>query len=65
MENISSTDMNSLQSDSGAGIWASGFNDSGSGIINNRPFWLVLFSLYLYFAIFNKKLTPSLNLQTY
>ena len=41
MEDISSTDMNSLQSDSGAGIWASGSNDSGSGIINNRPFWLV------------------------
>ncbi len=27
--------------DSGAGKWSSGLNDSGSGIVKNRSFWLV------------------------
>ena len=31
----------SNQNDSGSGIWASGVNESGSGINRNRNFWLV------------------------
>ena len=41
MENMNSTNLNDTLNDSGAGKWSSGLNDSGSGIINNRSFWLV------------------------
>ena len=40
MENSGAYDANSYKSDSGAGIWSSGLNDSGVGI-SNRSFWLV------------------------
>ena len=40
MENPQQTDLNPYQNDSGAGVWASGNNESGIGI-NNRSFWLV------------------------
>ena len=33
--------MNSNVTDSGAGKWSSGLNDSGIGIVKNRSFWLV------------------------
>ena len=41
MENVNSTNLNDNFTDSGAGKWSSGLNDSGSGIIKNRSFWLV------------------------
>ena len=40
METAYADNSNSHKSDSGAGIWASGLNDSGAGI-SNRSFWLV------------------------
>ena len=40
MESTKSFNPNPLQNDSGAGIWSSGLNDSGAGILN-RSFWLV------------------------
>ena len=40
MENTKPHNPNSYQNDSGAGIWASGLNESGVGI-SNRSFWLV------------------------
>ncbi len=33
--------MNSNVTDSGAGKWSSGLNDSGIGIVKNRSFWMV------------------------
>ena len=41
MENVNSTNINDNLTDSGAGKWSSGLNDSGSGIVNKRSFWLV------------------------
>ncbi len=41
MENMSSTNLNSNLTDSGAGQWSSGLNESGSGVVKNRSFWLV------------------------
>ena len=41
MENVNSSKLNENLTDSGAGKWSSGLNDSGSGIVNNRSFWLV------------------------
>ncbi len=41
MEDVNSANENSNLTDSGAGIWSSGLNESGSGIVNNRSFWLV------------------------
>ncbi len=41
MEDINSTNLNSNLTDSGAGQWASGLNESGSGIVKNKSFWLV------------------------
>jgi hypothetical protein len=41
MENVNSTNFNDNLTDSGAGQWSSGLNDSGSGIVKNRSFWLV------------------------
>ena len=41
MENLNSTNLNENLTDSGAGKWSSGLNDSGSGIVKNRSFWLV------------------------
>lgn len=41
MENVNSKDLNDNLTDSGAGKWSSGLNDSGSGIVKNRSFWLV------------------------
>jgi len=41
MEDLNSTNLNSNLSDSGAGQWSSGLNESGSGIVKNRSFWLV------------------------
>ena len=41
MENLNSTNTNDNLTDSGAGKWSSGLNESGSGIIKNRSFWLV------------------------
>ncbi len=40
MENSKDMGINPYQNDSGAGIWASGLNESGSGI-SNKSFWLV------------------------
>ena len=40
MENVSNTDLNGNNNDSGAGIWSSGVNESGAGL-SNRSFWLV------------------------
>ena len=40
MENNSKYTPNPSQNDSGAGLWASGLNESGAGI-SNRSFWLV------------------------
>ena len=39
MENLNSTNDN--LTDSGAGIWSSGLNESGSGVVKKRSFWLV------------------------
>ena len=41
MENMNSKNTNDNLTDSAAGIWASGLNESGSGIVKNRSFWLV------------------------
>ncbi len=41
MEDMNSTDLSSNLTDSGAGQWSSGLNESGSGIFQNRSFWLV------------------------
>ena len=41
MENVNSTNLKDNFTDSGAGKWSSGLNDSGSGIVKNRTFWLV------------------------
>ncbi len=41
MEDINSTNLNSNFTDSGAGQWSSGLNESGSGIVKNQSFWLV------------------------
>ena len=41
MENVNSTNQNDSLTDSGAGKWSSGLNDSGSGTVKNRSFWLV------------------------
>ncbi len=41
MENVNSTNLNDNLTDSGVGKWSSGLNESGSGIANNRSFWLV------------------------
>jgi len=41
MENVNSTNLNDNFTDSGAGKWSSGLNESGSGIVKNRSFWLV------------------------
>ncbi len=41
MENMNSTNLNSNLTDSGAGQWSSGLNESGTGIVKNRSFWLV------------------------
>ena len=41
MEDMNSTNLSSNLNDSGAGQWPSGLNESGSGIVNNRSFWLV------------------------
>ena len=41
MEDMNSTNVNSSLSDSGAGQWSSGLNESGSGIVKNKSFWLV------------------------
>tara|TARA_B100000963_G_scaffold155656_1_gene135517 strand:+ start:1426 stop:2577 length:1152 start_codon:yes stop_codon:yes gene_type:complete len=40
MANTSESANSAFQNDSGVGIWASGLNDSGTGIVN-RSFWLV------------------------
>ncbi len=41
MEDMNSTNLNSDLTDSGAGQWSSGLNESGSGIVQNKSFWLV------------------------
>ncbi len=41
MENLNSKNLNDNLTDSGAGKWSSGLNDSGSGLVKNRFFWLV------------------------
>ncbi len=41
MEDMNSTNLNSNITDSGAGQWSSGLNESGSGIVKNKSFWLV------------------------
>ena len=41
MENVNSKNFNDNVTDSGAGKWSSGLNESGSGIVKNRSFWLV------------------------
>ena len=41
MEDMKSTNLNSNFSDSGAGQWSSGLNESGTGLVKNRSFWLV------------------------
>ncbi len=41
MENMNSKNLNSNLTDSGAGQWSSGLNESGIGIIKNKSFWLV------------------------
>ena len=41
MEDMNTTNSNSNLTESGAGQWSSGLNESGSGIIKNRSFWLV------------------------
>ena len=40
MENFNSTSLNDNLTDSSAGKWSSGLNESGSGIVKNSPFWL-------------------------
>ena len=41
MEDLNSTNSHSNLTDSGSGQWSSGLNESGSGIVKNRSFWLV------------------------
>jgi len=41
MENVNSTNLNDNLTESGAGKWSSGLNESGSGLVKNRSFWLV------------------------
>ena len=41
MEDMNTTNFESNITDSGAGQWSSGLNESGSGIVKNRSFWLV------------------------
>ena len=41
MEDINKANLNSNLTDSGIGQWSSGLNESGSGIVKNRSFWLV------------------------
>ena len=41
MENMNSKNLNSNLTDSGAGQWSSGLNESGSGIVKSKSFWLV------------------------
>ena len=41
MEDMNSTNLDSNITDSGVGQWSSGLNDSGSGIVKDRSFWLV------------------------
>ena len=41
MENMNSNNLNSNFTESGAGQWSSGLNESGSGIVKNKSFWLV------------------------
>ena len=41
MEDMNSINSNSNLTDSGLGQWSSGINESGSGIVKNRSFWLV------------------------
>ena len=41
MENVNSTNLSDNFTDSGVGKWSSGLNDSGSGVVKNRSFWLV------------------------
>ena len=41
MENMNTNNSNDNINDSGAGKWSSGINESGSGIVRNRSFWLV------------------------
>ena len=41
MENVNSANLNNNLTDSGAGKWSSGLNESGRGIEKNRSFWLV------------------------
>ena len=41
MENTANSINRETQNDSGAGIWSSGINESGSGVNLNRNFWLV------------------------
>ncbi len=41
MEDLNSTNLSSNLTESGAGQWSSGLNESGSGIVKNRSFWLV------------------------
>ena len=41
MEDMNSTNSNSNLTDSSAGKWSSGLNESGTGIVKNRSFWLV------------------------
>ena len=40
-QDMSATNLESNLSDSGVGQWSSGLNQSGSGIVQNRSFWLV------------------------
>ena len=57
MEDIN-TNLNSDFSDSGAGQWSSGLNESGTGIVKNRSFWLVADAeLIVYGATIHLQLT--------
>ena len=40
MENPYNPELKGINNDSGAGVWSSGINDSGAGLLN-RSFWLV------------------------
>ena len=41
MEDMNTKNLTANNTDSGAGQWASGLNESGTGILKNRSFWLV------------------------
>ena len=41
MEDMNTTNLNSNLTDSGVGQWSSGLNESGTGLVKNRSFWLV------------------------